>query len=283
MFLPLIILGAFLIAGHLSAAAPTVNQMLGFLKNYNIDWSYPRLVDIASGVDYSALDPNVVGRVDITNTFVGSELNTEESLGSPLCVPLNQTVTELVIQGNTLSTSLIVQFNWTVAIIPLQFNVFFQFNDEGKVTQYDAQLVRSSWAFQTVLPLLVPRIASELGLPNSTDPTVIIATKAAKDICTTHEEYCIGANLQYNSTQECIDFIMNRVPFGDIWQAGQDTGICRYLHHAMVPRRPGVHCPHIGPSGGDMCIPRDYVQVTTENPFASSFIQVPGFECYMRD
>jgi len=36
MFLPLIILGAFLIAGHLSAAAPTVNQMLGFLKNYNI-------------------------------------------------------------------------------------------------------------------------------------------------------------------------------------------------------------------------------------------------------
>jgi len=75
-----------------------------------------------------------------------------------------------------------------------------------------------------VFPTLIPRVAAELGLPNSTDPTVILATKAAKDICETHNKYCVGTNVQYNSTEECIDFIMNKVPFGDIWQAGQNTG-----------------------------------------------------------
>lgn len=119
---------------------------------------------------------------------------------------------------------------------------------------------------------------------------MILTTKAARDICKTHDEYCVGANVQYNSTGECIDFIMNKVPFGDIWQAGQNTGnysiscdgfgvkwsfqeyvvICitrwyeeSILHHIklrcffQVPRRPSVHCPHIGPDGGDMCTKRD--------------------------
>lgn len=40
----------------------------------------------------------------------------------------------------------------------------------------------------------------------------------------------------------------------------------------MVKYRPEVHCPHIGPTGGDMCIARDYVQLTEDMPFNSTLL-----------
>ncbi|KAJ6460131.1 hypothetical protein C8R47DRAFT_128491 [Mycena vitilis] len=270
----------FLGASHVTSVFgdPTLTQMVSFLKQYNLDWSFPRLIDIANGVNYSALDPDVVGRVDITNTFIGAELNTEYLFGmfstfgndghtSLIGVPLNQTITQLVVQGNTIFTSLIVTFDWTVEIIPVQFNVAFMFNDAGKVTQYDAVLVRSSGILPLVLPKMIPRLAEELGLPVSTDPTLLVTKKAAADICTAHEQFCPGSLAQYNSTEACLDFITNRIPFGDIWQAGQNTGICRYLHTAMLSRRPAVHCPHIGPTGGDMCAETSYPDVVLGDPF----------------
>ena len=36
----------------------------------------------------------------------------------------------------------------------------------------------------------------------------------------------------------------------------EDNLVCRHLHVPMLPLRPSVHCPHIGPTGGDMCLPR---------------------------
>ncbi|OMP85538.1 hypothetical protein BK809_0004209 [Diplodia seriata] len=37
---------------------------------------------------------------------------------------------------------------------------------------------------------------------------------------------------------------------------GLDTLLCRMVHGPMVALRPAVHCPHVGPSGGDMCTDR---------------------------
>ncbi|KAF8185580.1 hypothetical protein K438DRAFT_1424817, partial [Mycena galopus ATCC 62051] len=191
-----------------------------------------------------------------------------DSHTSLIGVPLNQTISQLVVQGNTVFTSLVVTFNWTVEIIPVQFNVAFSewnsivqcavslslvFNDAGKIIQYDAVLVRSNWILPLVLPKMVPRLAKELGLPVSTDPIFLATKRAAIDICAGHEQFCTGALVQYNSSDACFDFIMNQVPFGDIWQAGQNTGtLCRF-HFNLLSRRPAVHCPHIGPTGGDMC------------------------------
>jgi hypothetical protein len=184
-----------------------------------------------------------------------------DSHTSLIGVPLNQTISlvnfwsimninltigyrQLVVQGNTIFTSLIVTFNWTVEIIPVQFNVAFSmtryfppkalsrltsgivFNDAGKVIEYDAVLVRSNWILPLVLPKMVPRLAEELGLPVSTDPLFLATKRAAIDICSAHDQFCTTPDLtQYNSTNACLDFIMNQVPFGDIWQAGQNTGI----------------------------------------------------------
>lgn len=98
---------------------------------------------------------------------------------------------------------------------------------KGKVTQYDTQLVHSSFLFATVIPPLVPLIASELNLPLPTtqaETTALITKRAAIDICTAHEQFCLGDLQQYNSTADCLNFIENEIPFGEVWQSGQDTG-----------------------------------------------------------
>ncbi|KAJ7701209.1 hypothetical protein B0H17DRAFT_1046218, partial [Mycena rosella] len=270
-----------------ASAAPTVVQMMNWLAQLQQDWTYPRLVDIAKSIEYQGFSSDIIGRIDITGTFAGSELNTEYVFGSLadfgtdkntslIGVPVNISVSELLVQGNVMSVSLISYFNWTVDILPVQWNLLLMFNDEGQVMQYDTQLVRSSWLFPILLPKLVPRLAAELDMPVDTDPTVLVSMRAAYDICSKHETYCVGELQQYNSTAECMDFITNQIPFGDIWQGSQNTGICRYWHKAMVPLRPSEHCPHIGPSGGGMCIDRDYAQVVTEKVFPVPFIQLPG-------
>jgi len=155
----------------------------------------------------------------------------------------------------------------------------FMFNDDAKVTQYDAQLFRSSWLFATVLPALVPRIAKELNesIPTTQEGVLKLITKrAAVDICEAHESFCVGDLQQYKTKQDCMKFIQVERPFGDIWQGGQDTGICRYIHKAMVPLRPEVHRVHIGPTGGGFCSPRNYTDVILEDPFPKKFIQLPG-------
>jgi hypothetical protein len=40
---------------------------------------------------------------------------------------------------------------------------------------------------------------------------------------------------------------MLSIPFGQPYQLGQNTSNCRNIHQNMVPLRPAVHCPHIGP------------------------------------
>jgi hypothetical protein len=75
-----------------------------------------------------------------------------------------------------------------------------------------------------MLPQLLPSIAKELGLPLTTDPTSLVTRKAAVDICAVHETECLGSNRQYDSYEQCLEFIENQRPFGEIWQAGQDTG-----------------------------------------------------------
>lgn len=45
----------------------------------------------------------------------------------------------------------------------------------------------------------------------------------------------------------------------------------------MVPLRPDVHCAHIGPSGGGMCVDdRTYVGNLEENYFVNSPFLAPG-------
>lgn len=87
-------------------------------------------------------------------------------------------------------------------------------------------MVRGSFAFSYIIPKLIPRIAAELGEdPATADPVALITKRAAIDICTAHEMYCVGENKQYEGMEECMHFIMYERPFGEVWQSGLDTGV----------------------------------------------------------
>ena len=100
-----------------------------------------------------------------------------------------------------------------------------------------------------------------------------VQDKLATSICSTAEKYCVGPALkQYDSTTQCHTYLTTVTRFGEAyelgarfwgsfpvelsltWDTGRNTLLCRMVHQNMVPLRPAVHCPHIGPSGGGYCV-----------------------------
>jgi hypothetical protein len=75
----------------------------------------------------------------------------------------------------------------------------------------------------------------------------------AKSVCKTHDTYCKGDNVQYASNQECYDFLTKETRFGESFELGRNTLVCRSVHEGMLKFRPDVHCSHIGKTGGGMC------------------------------
>jgi len=144
------------------------------------------------------------------------------------------------------------------------------FNEQGQVKQYDVAFRRWAWATDTIAAKLLPQMRAYANL-TTTDPSVIFTEFMIPAICGTAQKYCTGANKQYDSYDACAAFIRSR-PVGQLYRMGEDNIACRNLHVPMVPYRPSVHCSHLGPSGGDMCVPRDYNQVVTDRHFPAGFI-----------
>ena len=65
---------------------------------------------------------------------------------------------------------------------------------------------------------------------------------------------------------DCASFLQE-VPLGEAYQLGFNTLACRSLHTHMLPLRPAVHCPHIGPTGGDACYDKIYAETVSGDPF----------------
>ncbi|KAF9070240.1 hypothetical protein BDP27DRAFT_1220995 [Rhodocollybia butyracea] len=238
---------------------------------------------VVNGTLPSPLADDVVGRIDVTTTFVGQELNTEYLFGlfaegasvnttQLIGTPSSYTIQSLVVEPPVLAVSLIANIDYpTVDLsVPLQLDLFIAYDNELKIISYDAILRRWGEYLTYVIPLLVPKITEELNL-TTTNVTELIALKTAVDVCQMSTQYCTGSNQQYASNDACMSF-MTQLPFGQPWEGGMDNGICRYIHKNMVKYRPEVHCPHIGPTGGDMCIPRNYVQVTENMPFNQTLL-----------
>lgn len=76
-----------------------------------------------------------------------------------------------------------------------------------------------------------------------------------EEYCGTMMTNCSGANAQYESMEECISMCDSAG-----WREGQDGDSggnslhCRITHAgALAAADPVTHCPHAGPTGGDMC------------------------------
>ncbi|KAJ7121006.1 hypothetical protein C8R44DRAFT_877317 [Mycena epipterygia] len=53
---------------------------------------------------------------------------------------------------------------------------------------------------------------------------------------------------------------------------GIDNMMCRWVHFGIIQYRPAVHCPHIGPTGRDICNECRYYAATLNNPLALPFV-----------
>lgn len=109
----------------------------------------------------------------------------------------------------------------------LETPVWFLFdNESGLIAQYDIVFRRLAWAFDYVKPFLRPQLVQELGsmADGCKDDDDLMHLRASIDICREHEIYCHGADQQYETTQACIDYIYQTVPFGKVYEWGGDSG-----------------------------------------------------------
>ncbi|GAA5888855.1 hypothetical protein JCM6882_002878 [Rhodosporidiobolus microsporus] len=261
-------------------------QYLAALQRFQEEFLNPQAT-VEAGRSPSLAD-DCVGRVDVTTTFEGQELNTEylfglfynirgENATSIIGFPSSQEIQTLIVEPPIVYFSGILHLSYPTInkTIPAQIDVITAWNDDLKIISYDASFRRWPHTFAYIVEQVAPQIAKELNEPFhavSTNRSALLAKKAAVELCETAMNSCTGDNKQYESYDECYRFLTEERPWGGSMDGGLDTTWCRYVHRNMVPFRPDVHCSHIGPSGGDMCIQRDYLEVTTAFPFKQTLV-----------
>ncbi|KAL0571008.1 hypothetical protein V5O48_010955 [Marasmius crinis-equi] len=134
---------------------------------------------------------------------------------------------------------------------PLKQIAFWRFNDQGLVDKYDA------W-----IPNIQPWISASTGVDYG-NPLVQAAVPATA-LCPTIQQNCQGSNQQFANQLDCIAQLTFK-PFGTFDEVWGDNLVCRIIHLLLTPVRPEVHCPHVGPRGGNgpdnfKCVNVDYVQ-----------------------
>lgn len=200
---------------------------------------------VVQGTVTSPLSEGVVGRIDVTTTLVGQELNNDylfglfmesasENTTQLIGIPSSFNVQSLVVEPPMVAVSFLNELVYpTVGLsVPLQIDMFISFDNDLKIVSYDTVLRRWDEFFDYVLPFLAPQIAVELNERynyTTTNTTELLMYKTATDVCEKSTQYCTGSNQVYESNGACMEF-MTALPFGEPWAGGFDNGWCRYIH-----------------------------------------------------
>lgn len=227
----------------------------------------------------SPADPKKVqGRVDITRTFDGRELNNEYIFGlftqpdtvSLTGVPISYNITQFAANQNLASATTVLTFNVTTfnVLLPLVIDTWIEFNPDGKIAQYDATFRWFDYYVSTLLGIAAQRFNTS----TVADTQARIAGIVAETVCESSMQYC-GDYEHYESQEQCVEYLTKETRFGQPFELGRDTLLCREVHKHMVGYRPDLHCSHIAPSGGDYCVDdMDYRDVVLERYFEDSWI-----------
>ncbi|WWC58717.1 uncharacterized protein I303_101261 [Kwoniella dejecticola CBS 10117] len=266
--------------------ALTEFQVLETVKQFADGYIAPKNIEIARSINSTLFAEDVTGTADLSTNFDGRELSTEYLFGlfvntaedptdpSPFGSPISYNVTALLVQHEFVSTSIKFIFNYPSLnqSFPIQIDAFMKVNDNREIEQYDVSFRRWAWATDVIVPKLIPLMAER---PNVTaqanDTDGVLRQYMSNKICKTALDHCQGPNEQYESWEACMDFLNGR-DIGHWYRMGEDNLVCRHLHVPMLPLRPEVHCPHVGPTGGDMCISRDYDQVVLDSHFPQGWL-----------
>ncbi|KAL8659976.1 MAG: hypothetical protein Q9226_000139 [Calogaya cf. arnoldii] len=260
----------------------TYAQLWGHHNRFLDAFIYPANVKEAKAINSTILAEDVQGRVDITRTFNGRELNTEYLFGlfanlagaeagaiSLLGLPLSYEVLHFAASQNVVAALTRFQFNFTALnlVIPVDIDTWNTYNSKGEITQYDATFKYWQWT----VDYLIGAAGVKFGTKTPGATTRALTKAIAKSICGTAMKSCNGTNAQYTSSEECYHFLTRKVRFGKAYELGKNTLLCRMVHQNMVPFRPDVHCSHIGKTGGGYCDDdKSYLQTVSENYFERS-------------
>jgi hypothetical protein len=199
----------------------------------------------------------VKGRVDLTRTFDGPELNTEYLFGlftnlalnpktvTLLGIPQRYHVVHFAASQNIASASTIIDFYFPAIdlLVPLEIDTWNMFNKDGQILQYDATF---RW-FQYLFDSLIQVAMLKFNATSAAQTIGIFQHLIADGICQTHQSYCNGTNVQYDSYASCYNFMTKQIRFGAAYELGANTLVCRMVHENMVPYRPNVSAfPDIG-------------------------------------
>ncbi|KAJ6016818.1 hypothetical protein N7451_000197 [Penicillium sp. IBT 35674x] len=257
----------------------TYNQLWNLEKTFWDAFLYPANKVQIQGNASTIFASDVQGRVDITRTFDGDELNREYIFGlfadptavSLVGIPIDYSITQFSANDNIASATTVVTFNATTfgVTIPVTIDTWMEFDKDGKIAQYDAVF---RW-FDYLLNYLLESTATKYNT-TSAGAVSIVTDVLAKDICKTHDAYCTGDNQQYPvDGVSCYDYLTQKIRFGQSYELGRNTLLCREVHDHMVQYRPDVHCAHIGPTGGGYCVDdMSYTQTVLQRYFNDSWI-----------
>ncbi|GLA40527.1 hypothetical protein AnigIFM63309_008361 [Aspergillus niger] len=257
----------------------TVDQLWSLTTHFWDNFLYPANTAHINPNDTSIFSDNVQGRVDVTRTFTNRDLNNEYIFGlfsqpthpSIFGVPIAYNITQFAATQNTVASTVVLTFNISTfdLIIPGVITAWFEFNSVGQITQYDAVFRWLDWLFVQILQAAGRKFHTS----NEAETRAKVADLFARTICHTEEEYCLGRNRQYASAQDCYVFLTQKIRFGQPYEMGRNTLLCREVHDNMVRLNPDVHCAHIGPSGGDYCVDnQSYEEVVLERYFRASWL-----------
>ncbi|KAL9128137.1 MAG: hypothetical protein Q9217_003111 [Psora testacea] len=251
----------------------TFNELYQLQKKFLDAFIYPANQVQAESINSTLFSTDVQGRVDITRTFIGRELNTEYIFGLFANLAANQKAFTLL--GFATSYEIVhfaasqniasASTRYGDAPVPIVIDTWNVFNAAGEISMYDATFKWWQWTVDYLIG------AAGKALNKTTEQTAAFAQKAlAESICGTAIKYCNGTNVQYNSTQTCLQFLTKEVRLGEAYELGRNTLLCRMVHQNMVVFRPSTHCSHIGPSGGGYCNDdKSYVGTVTENYYSN--------------
>ncbi|WVF70459.1 hypothetical protein IAT40_005249 [Kwoniella sp. CBS 6097] len=221
----------------------------------------------------------VLGRDYLYGHFAPSrgEVTASSLFGAPLAYQ----VTKLLIEHNTLSAGLLYQVPFPLLdkSYPLEIEGYFTVNEKGQIDNFDISMPRWNWLMDTLSPLLLPHLAIASGLSNASE-TVALQRYLSSQICNATMSACSGENQVYDTIQDCMS-AMTSAPLEDFNRVGANTVTCRAFHAPLLTLSPDAYCPNVSPSGGNMCIDRDYtetVQDTTTTEFIGPLVITPENE-----